>query len=214
MRILFLLTGLLLSVGSVTAENRVEAGLFSKQDISGWKQKKFVGETDYRLVKLDQVSVLQASSKQSASAFYLKLKVDLTKTPNLHWSWRKQQQINPGNESDKTGDDFVARVYVIKKGGLLFWNTRAINYVWSYQHKKNEDWDSPFAGSRSKMFSQRDDSDPEQVWFNEHTNVVEDFKRLHDQDIRTIDGIAIMTDSDNSGLSAKALYGDIYFSEK
>jgi hypothetical protein len=41
-----------------------------------------------------------------------------------------------------------------------------------------------------------------------------DFKALLGKDIRQIDGVAIMTDSDNSGLSARALYGDIYFSTR
>ncbi|MCZ6667987.1 MAG: DUF3047 domain-containing protein, partial [Gammaproteobacteria bacterium] len=58
----------------------------------------------------------------------------------------------------------------------------------------------------------RDASDPEATWFFEQRNVLLDFKRLHGQDIRQIDGVAIMTDSDNSGLDARALYGDIYFS--
>jgi len=63
------------------------------------------------------------------------------------------------------------------------------------------------------MLAQRDASDPQGTWFNERRNVVRDFKRLHGKDIRRIDGVAIMTDSDNSGLSARALYGDIFFSK-
>lgn len=188
--------------------------MFSQRNISGWKQKNFVGETEYRLVNLEPQSVLQASSDKSSSAFYLPLRVDLTKTPILHWSWRKQQEIDPGNELDKSGDDFVARIYVIKKGGLLFWKTQAINYVWSYHHSKNEVWDNPFAGSKARMVSLRDAGAKEHQWFEESRNIIEDFKQFHDKDIRYIDGIAIMTDSDNSGLKAKALYGDIYFSDK
>jgi hypothetical protein len=63
------------------------------------------------------------------------------------------------------------------------------------------------------MLAQRDASDPEATWFSERRNVLLDFKRLHGKDIRQIDGVAIMTDSDNSGLNARALYGDIYFSK-
>jgi len=77
---------------------------------------------------------------------------------------------------------------------------------------QNDTWGNPFAQENSKMLSQRDASDPEATWFSERRNLVLDFKRLHGKDIRRIDGVAIMTDSDNSGLSATALYGDIYFS--
>ena len=202
---------LLLLLNPVAAEQRNDVGQFSKSDISGWKQKSFVGETRYELVEQNSPSALQATSDGSASAFYFPIKVDLTKTPVLNWSWQKLQNLDPGDEKAKSGDDFVARVYVIKKGGVFFWNTRAINYVWNYQHRKNEVWDNPFAGKNAMMLAQRDATDAEQVWFEERRNIAEDFKRLHGIDIDHIDGVAIMTDSDNSGKSAQALYGDIYF---
>ncbi len=196
---------------SLHAQNRVDIGLFSQLDIKHWEQKKFSGQTQYSLQLDNKRFILSADSQQSASAFYKKVKVDLEKTPFLNWSWSKQKQINPGTESLKAGDDFVARLYVIKDGGLLFWKTLSINYVWSYQHSKNESWDNPFAGSKSKMISLRDISDAKGLWFKEKINVFQDFKTLFGQTINTIDGVAIMTDSDNSRLSAKAYYGDIYF---
>ena len=90
----------------------------------------------------------------------------------------------------------------------------ALNYVWSYQHKRQDTWNNPFAGENSKMLAQRDASDTRGTWFSEQRNVAVDFKQLLGKDIRQIDGVAIMTDSDNSGLSASALYGDIYFSAR
>lgn len=197
---------------AATSPQRVDIGLFSKGMISGWQQKVFSGQTTYVVKRVDNMSVLQADSDQSASAFYLPMKIDLNQTPIINWSWRKQKTINPGNENEKSGDDYVARLYVIKDGGLLFWKTLGINYVWSYQHNKNQVWDNPFAGKGAKMLAQRDASDPEKMWFFESRNVADDFRNLHGVDIRKIDGVAIMTDSDNSGLSASALYGDIFFS--
>jgi len=196
---------------SLQAENRVEIGLFSQQDIKHWKQNSFNGNTLYSLKLDNNQFILSADSQQSASTFYKKISIDLEKTPFLNWSWSKQQLINPGVESVKAGDDYVARIYVIKDGGLLYWKTMSLNYVWSYQHRKFESWDSPFAGSKSKMISLRDASDNTETWFSEKRNVYEDLKSFTGKTIKTIDGIAIMTDSDNSGLSAKAYYGDIFF---
>lgn len=198
----------------VYAETRVEIGLFSQQDIQGWKQKEFSGITSYSLKSHDKQSVLSADSRQSASAFYKKIRVDLEKTPILNWSWLKQLAINPGLETKKTGDDFVARLYVIKDGGFLFWKTLAINYVWSYQRSKGESWDNPFAGAHAKMVSQRDVESPGNTWLLEKRNVKQDFEALHGEKISHIDGVAIMTDSDNSGKVARALYGDIYFTDE
>jgi len=211
---ILILICLLPATGWAQSDLRVDIGLFSENDTSGWEIREFAGATDYSLTLVDGKQVLVAESRQSASAYYKKIKVDLEKTPILNWSWRKEQSIDPGNELDKNGDDFVARIYVVKSGGLFFWNTVALNYVWSYQHKRNATWDNPFAGSKGKMLAQRDASDPQATWFKEQRNVVMDFKALLGKDIRQIDGVAIMTDSDNSGLSARALYGDIYFSTR
>lgn len=209
----FMLLVALLSLSHpVWARSRVDIGLFSQADTAGWSIKSFDGNTDYRIQQQSGQTFLVAQSEQSASAFYRSIKVDLTETPVLNWSWQKLSTLNPGDESVKQGDDFVARIYVIKKAGLLFWKTRAINYVWSYQHPRGAQWENPFAGTNAKMLSQRDATDAADQWFHEKRNIVDDFKRLHGIDIDEIDGVAIMTDSDNSGLGARAAYGDIYFS--
>ncbi len=193
---------------------RVDVGLFSKNDTSGWEIRDFAGATEYSLAEVDGKRVVVADSWQSASAFYKKIDIDLDKTPILNWSWRKELLIDPGNELDKEGDDYVARIYVVKSEELLLWKTIALNYVWSYQHKKSDFWNNPFAGEKSKMLAQRDASDPQGTWFNERRNVAMDFVRLHGVEVQQIDGVAIMTDSDNNGLSARALYGDIFFSDE
>ena len=208
----FLLAYLLAVAASAQQDERVDVGLFSQNDVSGWEIRNFAGATDYSLTQVDGKQVIVADSRQSASAYYKKIDVDLDKTPILNWSWRKENTIDPGDELDKNGDDYVARVYVVKTNGMILSTTIALNYVWSYQHHKNDTWGNPFAQENSKMLAQRDASDPEATWFSERRHVALDFKRLHGKDIRRIDGVAIMTDSDNSGLSATALYGDIYFS--
>ena len=190
---------------------RVDVGLFSRNDTSGWEIRDFEGASSYAVSRVDGKQVLVADSQQSASMYYKKIEVDLEVTPMLNWSWRKERTIDPGNELEKNGDDYVARIYLVIDGGLFKFRTTALNYVWSYRHVRQDVWNNPFAGKNVKMLSLRDASDPQGQWFNEKRNVVMDFKRLHGVDARKIDGVAIMTDSDNSGLSARALYGDIYF---
>ena len=208
----FVLVYLLTLTASAQPGERVDVGLFSQNDVSGWEIRNFAGATDYSLTQVDGKQVIVADSRQSASAFYKKIGINLDKTPILNWSWRKENTIDPGDELDKKGDDYIARIYVVKTNRMILSTTIALNYVWSYQHQKSDTWANPFAQDNSKMLAQRDASDPEATWFSERRNVALDFKRLHGKDIQQIDGIAIMTDSDNSGLSATALYGDIFFS--
>ena len=47
------------------------------------------------------------------------------------------------------------------------------------------------------------------AWMTEARNVYEDYKRAFGEEPPMISGIAIMTDTDNTGESAEAYYGDI-----
>jgi hypothetical protein len=51
------------------------------------------------------------------------------------------------------------------------------------------------------------------VWIKEKRNVRADLQKLFGEDIRYIDAVALMTDTDNSGGQALAYYGDIWFSK-
>ncbi len=202
----------LLTLNSAWGQGDATIGRFSETGLQGWQMHEFSGQTSYQLVSDGDRRVLRASSAQAASALVFRHKVDLDSTPYLNWSWRKLEAFDPGDENSKSGDDFVARVYVIRDGGVFFWKTRALNYVWSHHHNKSDVWDNPFAGDRARMLSLRDAGDPAGTWFSEQRNVAQDLRDLLGEAYRYIDGVAIMTDTDNSGLSASAEYGDIWFS--
>jgi hypothetical protein len=48
-------------------------------------------------------------------------------------------------------------------------------------------------------------------WVCEERNILEDYKKAFGENPSMISGIAIMTDTDNTGESATAYYGDIIF---
>lgn len=47
------------------------------------------------------------------------------------------------------------------------------------------------------------------TWVTEERNVYEDYKSAFGEEPPMISGVAIMTDTDNSGEAAEAYYGDI-----
>jgi hypothetical protein len=49
-------------------------------------------------------------------------------------------------------------------------------------------------------------------WVTVSANVKEDFKKFHNLDVKELDGLAIMSDTDNSKLKSIAYYQNIYFS--
>ena len=195
-----------------TENNFLRIGQFSVGELAGWENRSFSGETNYTLVLDNELShdVLQATSYKAASGLFRKVRIDLEETPWLHWSWKTEQLFSGLNEREKSGDDFVARLYIVIDGGLFFWNTRALNYVWSSDQAKGQRWPNPFT-SNATMFVVESGATGLGEWKHYSRNLREDLRKLTGRDERYIDAVAIMTDSDNAGGEAITYYGDIFF---
>lgn len=182
-----------------------------KENVFLWQEKSFKGHTGYKFVETDGSTIIRARCDGTASALYKYMKVDLIKTPMLRWSWRIEG-IHAGlDDVSKTGDDYAARVYVIFKGKMP-WDVKAINYVWANSMKEGSSWPNAFT-SKSIMVAQKSGAPKNgEIWVEETRNVREDFMKYFDMDISRIDGVAIMTDCDNSGGRAAGHYRDIQFS--
>lgn len=185
-------------------------GTFSTQGLVGWKETSFAGNTQYQIIEVDGISVLKAESRASASGLAYETEVDLKRTPYLYWRWRVENTLGNIDERTKQGDDYPARLYVVKKGGLLPWRTRAVDYVWSSNRPQGDSWPNAYT-DKAQMLALRSGNGELGQWVTERRNVREDFRRLFGEEITTVDVIAIMTDTDNSGGHAVAFYGDIHF---
>ena len=210
----FILSWLVISFfcSSQAYADKLTVASFSKSNIDDWEEKIFANKTRYQLMQMPGKKVLVAESKDSASALIKEIRIDLKKYPYLNWSWSINNRLPTANEKTKSGDDYAARVYVIVDGGLFFWSSRAMSYVWSNQATKGEYWENAFAGKNVIMLSVRDKQDKTSTWVPEKRNVYEDLRKYFGKDIQYIDAVALMTDSDNSHGKVKAYYGDIYFS--
>ena len=169
----------------------------------GWRHVAFEGETRYQL---SDHGCWRATARASASGLAREQPVDLARTPWLNWRWRAAQPPAwpAADEQSKQGDDFLARVYVIKKGWVP-WRTRAINYVWSRSHPPGSHWPNPWAGQAEMVVVQGPHSEVGQ-WQSFSRDVAADFKRFHDLEVDSVDAVAIMTDTDNTGVVAEACY--------
>ncbi len=203
----------LLSLSSAATAQTLPIGQFSAGDLGGWEEKSFAGNTHYEIVDTEQGKVLQARAQSSASGMFKKIRIDLTRTPWLHWSWRVDETFRGNDERSKAGDDYPARVYVVVDGGMFFWRTRAVNYVWSSNQPVGANWPNAFTGN-AMMIAVRSGTADASRWVQERRNVREDLKRLFGEDITHIDAVAVMSDSDNTGQTTSALYGDIYFASE
>ena len=213
---LLLSTCVLLMSGAAMADGaRVNLGEFSKGSVQGWESKVFSGNTQYQIEQQGNKKILKANSNKTASVFGRRMRIDLAKTPFLNWSWKVDKALPPLKEATRGGDDYAARLYVIIDGGVFIWRTRALNYVWSSApSSRGTKWNNAFKPKNARMLAVRDKRDPAGQWKTQKQDVAADFKTLFGFQPRFIDGVAIMTDTDNSGGVAAASYGDIFFSEK
>ena len=183
---------------------------FSPEQIIQWKSKSFVGDTIYSVEfdkQLNQ-SIIRAESDNTASGLFYEERINLDKTSYLSWSWKVEKFPALDNEKTKSGDDYAARIYIVIKDGWTPLGTKAVNYVWSQQSPLEASWPNPFAGDKAMMLAVQQGSS-DSGWVMEKRNLKEDLKRLFGKDFQYIDGIAIMTDTDNSGSSEISYYSGL-----
>ena len=116
-------------------------------------------------------------------------------------------------ENSKKGHDFAARVFVVKKTGKTALSNRAVNYVFSTNNSINESWRSPYT-KKSIDYVLSTTKDNLNKWVTVKANVKDHFKKLHNLEVNELNGVAIMTDTDNSKLKAISYYQNIYFSSE
>ena len=179
-------------------------------DVAGWEEKVFEGRTLYETVRQDGRTVVRATSRGTASGLFLRRRIDLDETPILRWSWRVDGTLGNIDERTRAGDDYSARVYVIRSHPVFVWRTRAVNYVWASTRAPGETWRNAYTDSSRHVAVRSGDAHAGQ-WVDERRDVRADFRELFGESVRYVDAVAIMSDTDNTGAAALAYYGDITF---
>jgi hypothetical protein len=194
---------------SVRAEE-LAIGRFSAEGFNGWEKKEFKGLTDYSLALENDTTVVKATSQAAASGLVKKIVFDPRKYRYLCWSWKIDHTVAGGDETTKAGDDYAARIYVVF-AGKYFWQAKAINYIWANHLKAGDSLANAYTASAMMVAVQSGPSNSGQ-WFAEERDIFADYKKLFGSEPGEASAIAIMTDTDNTGSSAQAWYGDITLS--
>lgn len=204
-----------LAFTALAAESANDTGYSRAVNMMRWQERIFKNSTVYRSVILDGERVLRGEADGSASALYQNHDIDLRRTPYIHWRWRAESALPPGpSERQKEGDDYVTRLYVVRNGGLAFWRTKAIIYVWSNSQPVGTTWDNPYAGPEVRMWAVDTGTEHVGQWREHVRDIRADWFHAFGEQINSVDGLALMTDTDNSGLFARAWYADIRFSSQ
>jgi hypothetical protein len=184
--------------------------------------------THYHHTHLEGRPVLHARSAASASMWRHPLRLPASQLGRMHFSWMVPKMIAGADLSRREGDDTPVRIVLAFDGDpqrlnagtrMMFELAETLTgepppfatlmYVWaphaaplgSVIHAPRSDRvRSVVVESGARRLGQ---------WLRYERDVVADFRAAYGEDPGELIGIAVMTDSDNTGTEAEAFYGPI-----
>ena len=216
------------SFTSVTPFSAARPGLALPGGWQPWILAKFKRPTLYELVGDGAATVVQAHADRSASGLSHALDgLDARRYRDLAWRWKVKQLIKNQDNTRHGTEDAPVRL-IVKFGGdrsKLDFGERSfaaqvkamtgyemphatLMYIWA----RTQPAESVIANlhtDRVKMLVAESGSDKLGHWHDFRRDLYEDFKRAFGEEPGPIIGVAIMTDTDNTGEKALAWYGDI-----
>ena len=187
---------------------------FTESEFSKLEVRKVRGadnKTTYILGTNEKGNFLKSIAENAASGLGKEVKIDLNKTPFINITWKIEKDLPGIKENTKKGHDFAARVFAVKKTGATPLSNRAINYVFSSNSDVGLNSPSPYT-KKSIDYVLSTTKENLNEWVTVKSNVKEDFKKFHNLDVNELDGLAVMSDTDNSKMKSIAYFQNIYFS--
>ncbi|MDX1457777.1 MAG: DUF3047 domain-containing protein [Marinobacter sp.] len=196
----------------------------------GWEPLEFPKidrHSRYRLVEDNGDQVVEATTDNSASGLIARVSVEPGESLLLRWRWKVSNVFEQGDARKKSGDDYPARIYVAfrfepedagfferakrKTVEVVFGEElpgNALNYIWANRLPEGRIVANPFTDTTMMVAV---NSGPQKVgeWVTVERDIVADYKAAFGRNPPELAGVAIMSDSDNTGESATAWYGDI-----
>ncbi|MGQ0665849.1 MAG: DUF3047 domain-containing protein [Nitrospiraceae bacterium] len=229
-----LLPGVWAQTGAVIEVAKFSASEPGTSLPEGWKPltfKKIPKRTTYELVKDGEHVVVKATSDASASGLTKEVKIDPKEFPIVRWQWKVENLLRNSDATRKDGDDYPARLYItfeydpdkvsfgkklkFKAGQVVFGDIPigAISYVWERKAPVGAIIDNAYTDFVKMVVVE---SGPRQIgiWVDESRNIYEDYKKAFGEEPPMINGVAIMSDTDNTKERVTAYYGDITFTKR
>jgi Protein of unknown function (DUF3047) len=153
---------------------------------------------------------VRLKSEKDVESIGLKIRFNVHDFPQLRWKWRVHVLPRDGRENVKKKNDSAAGVFVAFKGLYPF--NKVLKYVWSATLPVGTVFKSPHSHN-AMIFVVASGGDSLNTWVSEQRNVLEDFLKAFGSQPPLVEGIAIQTDSDDTGSSACADYDDFTIRE-
>lgn len=231
------LTALIAAGAALAVDDRVVAAAFSAMRPgnalpAGWAPAEVPNikvRTRYNLVDDDGVTVIRADSVSGAAGLSRSLRVDPVEFPWLRWRWKINNTIEKADLRTRAGDDFPVRLYVmfdypldklpfaernrLRLARALFdphLPAATLCYVWDGKAAVETIAPSAYT-DRVKLIVVESGASRLRQWVDVERNIANDFRAAFGEDPPPVSGMAIATDTDNTGAVATSFFGDIIF---
>lgn len=177
-----------------------------------WQTVPLNGLTSYTLVAMDGRVAIRGSASSTASGLAIEAQIDLVKCPDISWVWRVDQVQRSANIRERDREDVAASVFLLFGDYGFFANLRPVptlRYVWTNDSvERYEIVDNPYLPGVVKSIVLQAGVDNLGQWIRESRNVVEDYKQAFGAEPQeSVTAVILLTDSDQTGETATAYYG-------
>ncbi len=183
--------------------------------------------TRFSSVKVDGVRVVEALSEQSISGLRHRVDVDPGERPILEWRWRVDRVLETANIRERHGDDSPVRVVLAFEGDvstlpikeqMFFERVKLLGgqdmpyatlmYVWCNASETEAVTPSAHTSRVQKIVVESGAQGVGQ-WRSYRRDIVADYERAFGRKPGRLVAVGVLSDTDNTKLSARGWYGDI-----
>ncbi len=196
----------------------------------GWEQLVILRtkkQTHYELVNKENRTVLHARAEGASSGLMHQVSIDPINRPWLHWQWKIAGLVKSADNTQRATEDSPVRIILGfdgDKGALpfadqiLFETAKVVTghdfpyatlmYIWENKAPVGTVIRSTHSG-RIKMVVAAQGAHGIGEWRDFTRNIVDDYERAFGEKPGKLIGVGVLTDTDNTGETAEAWYGDI-----
>lgn len=183
--------------------------------------------TQYELAAEQGKTVLHARAVSAASGLMHRVSIDVQQRPWLSWRWKVAGLIKTANNFRSTTEDSPARIVLAFDGdkGALSFSDRlmlktarflsgqdlpyaTLMYIWENRAPAGTVIANKRA-SRVQMVVAASGAGGVGQWQDYSRNIVDDYERAFGEKPGRLIGVGVLTDTDNTGETVEAWYGDI-----
>ncbi|MGZ5066623.1 MAG: DUF3047 domain-containing protein [Usitatibacter sp.] len=196
---------------------------------AGWRTVSLPGRKapEFTLVPDAGATVLQVHADAAAGSIAYRLGARSAAPGRVSWRWKVDHALARARFGTKSGDDFAARMYVtfdvpldslpfltrtkIRLARLIYGAdlpVAALCYVWDNREPVGTSAWNPYS-DRVRMIVLESGNARAGQWVAESRDVEEDYRAAFGARAPAIDGIALSADTDQTGESVTAWFGDV-----